>query len=179
MLPALSNLAGDRAGRRRLMSGARGTAGGFTLVELVVALALAGLLTGLAAPAAFRMYATMQYRDAVRGVQAAAVGARLRALTAGRPIDLMVEPEAHRYAVQPAGNRYDRGQAVSFRDSLLVNVDSARQLISERGVAVIRFYPDGSSSGGSVTLRRESGEGVRLRVDWLLGRVTQEEPERL
>jgi len=46
----------------------------------------------------------------------------------------------------------------------------------ERGA--IRFYPDGSATGGSIQLLRPGGAGVRLRVDWLLGTIRQEAPQR-
>lgn len=147
---------------------------GFTLIELVVALTIGVLLVGLGGPMAARMYETMQYRDAVRGLSSAATAARMRAINGGEAIDLMVEPDAYRYAIQPAETRFDRDQAKSVDDRLTMGVVSARQVATESGVAVIRFYPDGSSTGGSVTLRRDSGQGVRLRVDWLLGRVTHE-----
>ena len=150
---------------------------GFTLLELMVAVAIGALLVGLGAPAAMRLHATMEYRDAVRGLQSAAAGARLRALNAGRAMDLFVEPEAGRYDVQPVGKAYDRDEATALGGALALEVKSARQLTTEEGVAVIRFYADGSSSGGSITVTRAGGDGVRLRVDWLLGRVTQEAPE--
>lgn len=149
-------------------------AAGFTLLELVVALTIGVLLVGLGAPRAVKFYDTMQYRDAVRGLEAAASGARLRAITSGQPVDFMIEPDAYRYAVQPAETEFDRDAARDLDDSLSLGVQSARQVMTEPGVAVIRFYPDGSSTGGSVTLRRDSGQGVRLRVDWLLGRITRE-----
>lgn len=147
---------------------------GFTLLELVVALTIGVLLVGLGGPRAVKLYDTMQYRDAVRGLAGAASAARLRAITSGQAVDFMVEPDAHRYAVQRAETEFDRDAARDVDDSLSIGAQSARQVMSEPGVAVIRFYPDGSSTGGSVTLRRDSGQGVRLRVDWLLGRITRE-----
>ena len=41
---------------------------GFTLLELVVALAIAGLFFALSGPSVRGMYDSMQYRDAVRGL---------------------------------------------------------------------------------------------------------------
>lgn len=42
------------------------------------------------------------------------------------------------------------------------------------GGGVILFYADGGSSGGSLEILRGSGGGVRLRVDWLFGRISEE-----
>ena len=150
---------------------------GFTLIELVVALGVAALLAGVATPMAVRMYDSMQYREALRGLSTAASGARYRAITSGRAFDLMVEADASRYTVVPAQTAFDKGKINNIAADLRVQMVSARQLSSQAGVGVIRFYPDGSSTGGSITLWRTNGDGLRLRVDWLLGRITQERPE--
>jgi general secretion pathway protein H len=159
-----------------LDSAATRRARGFTLIELMVALGIAALLAGLATPMAVKMYATMQYRDAVRNMTAAATTARYQAISTGRAHDLLVAPDTHRYSVQLAESRLDEERASVLADALSVQVDVARDLVTERGVGVIRFYPDGTSTGGSITLTRANGDGQRIRVDWLLGRVTHELP---
>jgi general secretion pathway protein H len=52
-------------------------------------------------------------------------------------------------------------------------VDSAGEL-NRGNVGVIRFYPEGGTSGGSVSVEAATGRGVKVSVDWLLGTVTQE-----
>jgi general secretion pathway protein H len=52
-------------------------------------------------------------------------------------------------------------------------VDSAGEL-SRDNAGVIRFYPEGGTSGGSVKVETANGRGVKVAVDWLLGTVTQE-----
>ncbi len=160
--------------RRGLMRVPRGR--GFTLIELMVALGIAALLAGLATPMAVKMYANMQYRDAVRNLTGAATAARYQAINTGRAHDLLVAPESHRYSVQPAESSLDDERASTVSDALTLKMDVARQLVTERGVGVIRFYPDGTSTGGSITITRANGDGQRIRVDWLLGRVTHELP---
>ncbi|MEQ9465298.1 MAG: GspH/FimT family pseudopilin [Haliea sp.] len=150
---------------------------GFTLIELMVALGIAALLAGMATPMAVKMYATMQYRDAIRNMTGAATTARYQAINTGKAHDLLVAPDAHRYAVQLAESRFDPERAAEIPDALSIAMEVSQSLVTERGVGVIRFYPDGTSTGGSITLTRASGDGQRIRVDWLLGRVTHEPPE--
>ena len=50
----------------------------------------------------------------------------------------------------------------------------AAEVAPEPGLATIRFYPAGGSSGGDITVTRTSGVGTRLVVDWLLGDVVTE-----
>jgi general secretion pathway protein H len=40
--------------------------------------------------------------------------------------------------------------------------------------ARIVFLPDGGSSGGVVDVQRPTGQGTRIRVDWLMGQIIQE-----
>ena len=61
----------------------------------------------------------------------------------------------------------------AFPDSLTVGMVVAEQDIDADGTGRIRFYPDGSATGGSIDILRDNGVGVRLRVDWMLGRISQ------
>lgn len=146
--------------------------GGFTLLELVVVFALAGLLIALSVPMGMRLYDTMSYRDAVRQVQTSLNSARYRAVTSGQSVDFMLDLSDRTFGLgEPEGK--------TLSNKLSLDVIYAQDLSDRDDLAVIRFYPDGSASGGSITLLRPSGVGVRLRVDWLLGRVTQEPPDDL
>lgn len=61
----------------------------------------------------------------------------------------------------------------SLPDALQVTVDSVRA--EQRGprTMAIRFFPDGSSTGGRVSLRSGSA-GWRVDVRWLTGEVTRD-----
>lgn len=146
---------------------APGTARGFTLVEVMVALAIAAVLLAVAPVALGRAYETMQYRATVRTMLAELNGARLEASRRGRPATFTVDLEARRFGI-------DEQLRSSVPDALGVRVVVAQDEIRPPGRAAIRFYPEGGATGGSVELTRASGSGVRLRVDWLFGRVTQE-----
>jgi hypothetical protein len=50
----------------------------------------------------------------------------------------------------------------------------AAEVSPKPGLAAIRFYPAGGSSGGEISVTRPTGAGVNLTVDWLLGDVAQE-----
>ncbi len=140
------------------------------MLELMVVFALSALLIGMSVPMGMRLYDAMSYRDAVREVTTSLAAARYRAVTSGSPVDFMLSLSDKTFGLNaPEGK--------SLPDKLELDVIYARDLSDSDDLAVIRFYPDGSASGGSVTLLRPSGAGVRLRVDWLLGRITQEPPD--
>lgn len=140
---------------------------GFTLVELVVAISVAALLLATAPAALDRLYDAMVYRSTVRHMIVEMKAARLRAMQDGEPVAFIVDLEARRFG----GNGRTE---IGIPDALKVRAIVADVEVSADGRSAIRFYPDGSATGGSVELERSSGQGVRLRVDWLLGRVSQE-----
>lgn len=139
---------------------------GFTLVELLVVLTIMGLLL-VAAPLAFmQVRPTLQYHSTVRELTAALAAARHQATMSGRSVPFVIDLPKRRYGV---GERLERRLPEDVRVDLTIANSEVRD-----GVGMIRFYPGGGATGGSIDLRRPSGEGVRLRVDWLLGRTTQE-----
>lgn len=143
----------------------RPRAHGFTMLELLVAITIVGLLLAVAVPSSFRFYESMQYRQAVRDVLTTLASARYQAVYTGRAQDVAVDPAAN--TVEFNGGR------TRLPGDITLAVHSARELNRER-LGVIRFYPEGGSSGGGVDLERGDGTGVRILVDWLLGGVSQE-----
>lgn len=154
------------------------SARGFTLIEVIVALSIAALLIGLGLPAVWRMYEGSQYREAVRNIYTAANTARYRAVTSGVAQDLVVRLEPQAYALGEARSNWREAEFEELDGDLSLAATVAREVTGDPGLPTIRFFPDGSSSGGSVSITREvngdTSVGVRLRVDWLHGRVTQE-----
>lgn len=140
---------------------------GFTLVELLVVFAIMGLLVAVVPLAYDRMRESSQYRDTLRSMLSGLKSARSTALAQGRDAVFVVDLQ-HR-AYRAAG-----GTERSIPDSLQVRATVAGTELSAQQEAAIRFLPDGGATGGSIDILRASGQGVRLRVDWLSGRITQE-----
>ncbi len=140
----------------------RNAAGGFTLLELLAAITIAALVLGVSIPSTMRMYSSMQYHGAVKDVVAVLTSARYAAISQGDSQDVLVKPRSGELSLN------DKMRKVP--SSMTLEVVSAREL-NQDGVGVIRFYSDGSSSGGVVRLVHERGMEVEAQVDWLLGRV--------
>jgi general secretion pathway protein H len=137
---------------------------GFTLVELMVALAIGGLVLAVSVPASMRMYQSMQYRSAVRDVIAGLATARHLAITSGRPQDLEIDP---RKKILRLGEKLWR-----LPEDMIITIHSAKELNYD-DLGVIRFYPEGGASGGGVDIESPRGAGVKITVDWLMGQVSQ------
>lgn len=141
--------------------------GGFTLVELLVVFAVMALLTGLTPIAYERMRESMQYRDTVRTIQFEMRQARREALDTGREVRFSIDLRQNVF-----GMREHRQHQVPA--SLQIRATVADVELNRLDVASIRFLPLGGATGGSIDVVRASGQGVRLRVDWLSGQVSQE-----
>lgn len=139
---------------------------GFTLVELLVVFALLALVIGLVPVAFERVREAAQYRDTVRAMLAEIRQARQRALTEGREVRFVVDPQRRTFGED---GRPPRNVPANLGlRTTVASIESS----AERGAA-IRFLPDGGATGGSIDIVRPSGSGVRLRVDWLSGQVSQ------
>ena len=139
---------------------------GFTLVELLVVFALMALMVSIVPPAYDRLQEGSQYRDAVRGLLSNIRQARTRAMSEGREVRLVMDLAGHTYGVEGAAV-HKLPQKVELR-ATIAGIEMAAN-----GQAAIRFLPSGGATGGTIELRRASGGGVRLTVDWLSGAVLQ------
>lgn len=139
---------------------------GFTLIELVVVLAIAGMLLAIAPMALQRYREATDYRDTLRTMAAGLAEARNSAVGGGRVTAFSVDLAARQYGVEGRPAR-------ELPDSLVVRATVAETDLANN-VARIRFFPGGNATGGSIEIVRASGTGARLRTDWLDGRVTIE-----
>lgn len=152
------------ADRRRPAAGLR--ARGFTLIELVVALAIAALVVALVPPSMEKLRDGMRYRDTVRTIVTELRAARQRALSDGVETRFIVDLADRRYGLDPAALR-------PLPEPLQMRVVVAGIEWSERQVGAIRFLPQGGATGGSVDVLRPGVGGVRITVDWLSAAVSQ------
>lgn len=150
------------AGARRRSNPQAST--GFTLIELLVVLAISALLVALVPTAGYKLKAAMDYRAAVQGGYRVLHQARSLAIRQGVPVVVAVDLDQRSMDVA------EREENVVFPDNLRLDLTVAGEVADAR-VGRFVFYPDGSSTGGRLTLERPSGQGTTLSVDWLTGRV--------
>lgn len=106
--------------------------------------------------------ATELQAEAIR-VAASFRQGRATALRSQRPVDIFVDPDTR--SVTIAG-----GRAIEIRDGVGMVWETSDQCPQRGGVRALRYLSDGRSCGGVLTLSGGGGK-VRLRVDWLTGRV--------
>ena len=141
---------------------------GFSILELLLVLVIMVIAYGIASPLVAGL-GSGDLRSSARTVAVALKRARNVAISARKETPLTFNIEERTITLP--------GEPKPFRlppklDMQLYTVQ--HELTSEK-IAAIRFYPDGSSTGGRVTV----GQGDRkfeIDVDWLTGRVHINQP---
>lgn len=136
-------------------------AAGFTLLELMVVMVLMALLTGLSVPLISAALPGQQLRAASRDLLAGLRRARDDAVFHRRDVTLAVNLDQHDFRI--SGDPHPHAIAPKVEIALVV-ADAAPNGRS----GAFHFYPDGSSSGGRVTVAR-NGRRIAIDVDWLTG----------
>jgi len=137
---------------------------GFTLLELMVVLAIAALLLTVTPPLITAAMPGVELKASARRVAAGLRLAREEAIRSGRDIAFTLDLRERTFQVDGG---YRKGR---FPEDLKVTLEAAeREMLSEEAGAV-RFFPDGSSTGGRIVLSRE-GAGYQVGVQWLTGRI--------
>jgi general secretion pathway protein H len=138
---------------------------GFTLLELLVVMVILSLLLTTVPPLLSKAIPGAELRGAARELVAGLRQARGQAIASGRDVALALDLEARWFRVEGAARKRPLPAAIGLR------LTTAESALEDRARGRIRFYPDGSSSGGRITL---AGAGQRrvVEVDWLTGRVT-------
>lgn len=137
---------------------------GYTLIELLVVLSIMALLLAVVPPLFSGASSANEVRAAARQMTAALRQARSSAVAARTPVEFILDLERHRY--QLAGR-----PAVPLPDDLALTLITGESELRGAGRGAIRFFADGSSTGGRITLAN-SRSARQLDVAWLSGRVT-------
>ena len=138
--------------------------GGFTLIELLVVLLIMGALITLAPAAFHRIVPGLEMKAAAREVAGLLREARGLAIRDNRETTVLIDTEAKVYRL----GRDAQGHELSAALQVSLVTAASEQLDDTRGR--IRFFPDGTSTGGRVTLSRDDRK-FDITVDWLTGLV--------
>jgi general secretion pathway protein H len=138
---------------------------GVTLLEMLVVLMLIGLASSIVLPRMFSGPSQAELRSATRQIAAGLRMARTTAVTQRRPVMLELDLE------HPSFRLDTETRARVLPEGIALSLFTARRDVIDAKRGGIRFFPDGGSNGGRVTLA--AGERrFNVDVDWLTGRVS-------
>ncbi len=141
------------------------SAKGFTLIELLVVMVLMGVILAVVPMALFNVLPGVELKGAARDIAAGLRQARSEAVLGNRDVAFVVDIGARDYAI------LGMGESHALPERLEIQLETAQSELLDEDVGVIRFFPDGSSTGGRVTLGWE-GREYHIMVDWLTGQVS-------
>lgn len=141
------------------------TSTGFTMIELLLVLLLLGLVYALVAPGLTEGSVGLEMKAATRQLAAGLRKARSTAVTERRDALVTLDVEGRAFSVTGDPKTY----ALPERMELALFTAQSEQVQDK--VGAIRFFPDGTSTGGRITIG--FGESKQhIDVDWVTGRVT-------
>ena len=137
---------------------------GVTLLELMIVLVLMALIAAVTIPIFGSGVSTTELRSAARELAAGLRLARGQAIAQRTEAALELDVAARNFRVPPDPRVHALPTGIELK-----LFTAQRDLVNDN-VGAIRFYPDGGSNGGRVTLA--AGERkYDVDVDWLTGRV--------
>lgn len=137
---------------------------GFTLLEMLVVILLIAIATA-AVSVSVSQGLTSARVNAASGEMAAALRAtRAQAIVQGKEQTFAVNTRDNTYT--PVG-----GKVVRLPQGMTLGITSAAEDQIGSNTGRIRFFPDGSSTGGHVTLKLQQRQWL-VNVSWLTGAVS-------
>ena len=137
---------------------------GFTLLELLVVLVILALVAAFVLPSLGGGSST-ELKAATRTLAAGLRQARSRAVNQNRAVAFTIDVKKREF-VLPGEQRTRK-----LPEQLQLALFTARSELETDERGAIRFFPDGSSTGGRITLSHERRQYL-VDVDWLTGKVS-------
>lgn len=138
-------------------------AGGFSLLELILVMAMVGLLFTVVTVSVSRSLTGAEIRAAASDLLAGLRHTRGQAIIQRQQQVFIVDAEARTW--QAAGR-----EPVQIPEGMDITINTARSELTGERAGGIRFYPDGASTGGSVVLTAGEREW-HVSVGWLTGEI--------
>jgi len=137
---------------------------GYSLIELLIVLAIIAVLTGLAQASFTAQLPHLRLKAAARTLVSDLRWARQLAIAQGQPVQIVLDPERERYRIErqsqpgiPIGwvrDLQDRRQGFGEID-----------LVGSSGGRILTFYPQGTTnSWTTITLKNRTGEQRQITV---------------
>lgn len=140
---------------------------GFTLLELVIVLFITVLGFSVIGFNLSSGNEASKLKAAARDLASALRYARGQALISHQEVTVTIDLANNTYTVN------QRDKVYVMPEEIDVTLVTAQSELSQ-GLAGVRFFPDGSSTGGRITLEWGNA-GWRIDINWLTGQIELEE----
>jgi general secretion pathway protein H len=138
---------------------------GFTLVEMLAVLMILALTVTLSAPFLSRGAEGLRLQTASSELATSLRATRSAAILRHMALTLLIDVDRRRFGSSVVSQR-------SFAPDIEAKLTFASGIRSAASDGGFQFFPDGSSTGGDVTLSLH-GNQTKVCVDWLTGGVRE------
>lgn len=136
---------------------------GFTLIEMILVMVIAMMMLGAVGPRVASGIGSIKFRAAAQEIASALRHVRAKAVAEQREAALTVYLDEHVYDV-------DGSERYSIPEDVDITLYTATTQIYGGNQGDYIFYPDGSASGGRITLEYR-GQKRLIYINWLTGLV--------
>ena len=137
---------------------------GFTLVEMLVVLAIMALVATIAAPGLVSHYRSKNLETLAGEITMRLRLSRTSAIATARPKQVLVDLGARTI-------RFGERDVFALPDDVKLTVVTGQETVVADRQTVLTFLPDGSASGMDISLQQK-GRTARIAVNWLTGLPT-------
>jgi prepilin-type N-terminal cleavage/methylation domain-containing protein len=153
---------------------------GFTLIELMVVLAIAVIVMGTGVPFVYRIWKKEPFRQSINQIVEVCSNARARAILSGQMTEVVFHPRERRLQVEGGGSAparptagmdlanipSDSGLAASIPEEVIVEMlDVNLSEYKDSEMARVRFYPNGTCDELTIVLRSEKNEFRKITLE--------------
>ncbi|MCH9696617.1 MAG: GspH/FimT family pseudopilin [Gammaproteobacteria bacterium] len=137
---------------------------GFTLVEMIIVLVIAVLAMGVVGSNFTAGLSGARLKAAVNDIASALRYTRGQAISSGSEAVFTLDVDKRSYTIST------RKKVYKLAENLDLTVNTAQSEINGDGKGNIRFFSDGSSTGGRVEIKSE-GRKRFVDINWLTGQI--------